>query len=49
MTTPLDIAEALVVQTLSCPCDTPGVPLCVACACLLTVVQAVLDGREETP
>ena len=45
MTNRLDIANALIDQTLLCPCghDNVCAPLCVSCECLLTLVQAVLE------
>ena len=43
--TAMDIADTLMVQTLSCPCDTPGVSLCMSCECLLSLMCAVINWQ----
>ena len=45
----MDIANALLTQTLRCPCDQPerGTPLCASCACLLSLMVGVLNWQSR--
>jgi hypothetical protein len=44
----MQIADALLSATVDCPCDQPGgVPLCPSCACLLSLMCAVLNWQAR--
>ena len=49
----LAMTHTLLAQTMACPCDQPerGIPLCVQCACLFSVLVAAInwEARQLAP